>query len=263
MMSSKDTFEKQNSFDDDLQQIHNEYDQLLLKQSALEHAQKQAELFPLLTDQKQEIPEHDFSQLDNTFSSLLKEQQKQRHWLCATQKIKNFSKRVAVFLVVAMAGFTALFFSVDAVKLNVVNLIVRSYEKSTQFCMEDMFGEMPQEIPPLNESDFRIPKYIPARFEEVSYQFSLGHGSIIYETENSPYILSYNSMEISSSILLDTEDCISESVSIGGHDALLYTKYRGEQKGNTSLIWHDEQYIYLISGPVRKNEIIKIAESLY
>ena len=70
-------------------------------------------------------------------------------------------------------------------------------------------------------------------------------------------------MELSTSISLDTEDCMRESVSVNGYSAYLYTKYRSDLKGNTSLIWHDENYIYLISGPVNQHEILKIAESLY
>ena len=263
MKSDNDYCENQTSFEDDLDQIQHEYDLLLLKELSVEHAKKQADIFSDLTEGESQIPDHDFSSLDLQFSALLQERKKQQIRLHAARQIKNFGKRAAALLVVAMASFTALFFSVDAVKLNVVNLIVRSYERSTQFHMEDMFGKMPQEIPPLTEADFRVPSYLPEGFEEVAYDFISGQGNVVYESPDSPYILSYSCMEFSTSVLLDTEDCMSESVSVNSYDALLYTKYRGDLKGHTSLIWHDERYIYLISGPVCKKEIIKIAESLY
>lgn len=179
------------------------------------------------------------------------------------QSLKKISRRAAAFLLVFLAGFTVLFFTVDAVKLNVVEFIVRSHEMFTQFRMEDMFGNMPEDIPELTESSFRRPSYIPERFSEVSFHFIPGHGYIGYECQDTPYILSYSCMELSTSISLDTEDCMRESVSVNGYSAYLYTKYRGDLKGNTSLIWHDENYIYLISGPVNQHEILKIAESLY
>lgn len=263
MKSDKDYSECQTSFEDDLDQIQHEYDLLLLKELSVEHAKKQADAFSKWTEEEKQIPDHDFSSLDLQFSALLQEQKKQQNRLHAARRIKNFGKRAAALAIVAMASFTVLFFSVDAVKLNVVNLIVRSYERSTQFHMEDMFGKMPQEIPPLTEADFRAPSYLPYGFEEAAYNFISGQGNIVYESPDSPYILSYSCMEFSTSVLLDTEDCMSESVSVNGYDALLYTKYRGDLKGHTSLIWHDERYIYLISGPVCKKEIVKMAESLY
>ena len=53
-----------------------------------------------------------------------------------------------------------------------------------------------------------------------------------------------------------------EQVSVSGNKAYPYTKYRGELKGHTSLIWHDGSYIYLIGGPISSQEIIRMAESL-
>lgn len=163
---------------------------------------------------------------------------------------------------VALAGFTVLFFSVDAVKINVVNFIVRSYEVATRFHIEDMLGNMPEDFPELNQTTFREPGYIPKGFDQTYYSCTEGHGMIIYEEPDSPYVLSYSCMTLNTSISLDTEDCLMEQVSVSGNKAYLYTKYRGEPKGHTSLIWHDGSYIYLIGGPISSQEIIRMAESL-
>ena len=266
MMSSKENFDDlKASFDDDLEQLNQEFDQLLLKKLSLEHALEQDQLFDELAQEDEKIDKLAANRpdLDAAIKDQLERCQKKRLQKHTLQSLKKISRRAAAFLVVFLAGFTVLFFTVDAVKLNVVEFIVRSHEMFTQFRMEDMFGNMPEDIPELTESSFRRPSYIPERFSEVSFHFIPGHGYVGYECQDTPYILSYSCMELSTSISLDTEDCMRESVSVNGYSAYLYTKYRGDLKGNTSLIWHDENYIYLISGPVNQHEILKIAESLY
>ena len=115
----------------------------------------------------------------------------------------------------------------------------------------------------LMPDDFREPTYIPAGFEETTSSIHTGYGAIIYESEKTEYVLSYSCMDFNTFLSLDTEDCMVESVSVDGYKAYLYTKYRGDLKGHTSLIWQDGSYIHLISGPITKREIIKMAESLY
>lgn len=266
MKSSKENFENQTqSFDDDLKQLNDEFQKLFLKKFALEHAEKQIDIF---SDFEKEDPAIDVlankrEQLDQTIENMLDNCQAKRRRKQMFYALQKVTRRAAAFLVVMMAGFMVLFFSVDAVKLNVVNLIVRSHELSTQFRIQDIMGNMPQDIPQLTEQSFRRPGYIPERFSEMTYDFVSGHGHIAYEASDTPYILSYSCMELSSAISLDTEDCMKESVSINSYHGYLYTKYRGEMKGHTSLIWQDGNYIYLISGPVNKKESLKIAESLY
>ena len=163
---------------------------------------------------------------------------------------------------VALAGFSVLFFSVDAVKLNVIDFIVRSHEVATEFHIEDMLGNVPEQIPELNESDFTEPTYIPSGCSQSSAYFMTGHGYIVYERPGCEYLLNYSCMTLNTFLSLDTEDCISEQLSVNGNKAYLYTKFRGPMEGHCSLIWHDGRYIYLISGPVNKKEIVKMAESI-
>lgn len=265
MMSSKENFDDlKASFDDDLEQLNQEFDQLLLKNSLWNmHWSRTSCLMSLLRKMSRS------TNLPQTV--LIWMQQLKTSWNAVRKSVCK------TYIAVSQEGFTPgssfsgcipcwihrFVFTVDAVKLNVVEFIVRSHEMFTQFRMEDMFGNMPEDIPELTESSFRRPSYIPERFSEVSFHFIPGHGYVGYECQDTPYILSYSCMELSTSISLDTEDCMRESVSVNGYSAYLYTKYRGDLKGNTSLIWHDENYIYLISGPVNQHEILKIAESLY
>lgn len=97
---------------------------------------------------------------------------------------------------VALAGFSVLFFSVDAVKLNVIDFIVRSHEVATEFHIEDMLGNVPEQIPELNESDFMEPTYIPSGFSQNSAYFMTGHGYIVYERPGCEYLLNYSCMTL-------------------------------------------------------------------
>lgn len=250
------------SLDDDLKMLAEEFDELSCRRCALEHAQQQAQDFDALTGPDGPMPEPDFAALDQQVEKLLHRRQSERRRRRFSRQALRFSKIAASFLVVALAGFTVLFFSVDAVKINVVNFIVRSYEVATQFHIEDMLGNMPEDFPELTQATFREPGYIPKGFDQTYYSCTQGHGLIIYERPDSPYVLSYSCMSLNTSISLDTEDCLMEQVTVGGNKAYLYTKYRGELKGHTSLIWHDGRYIYLISGPISSKEILKMGESL-
>lgn len=250
------------SFDDDLKMLAEEFDELSFRRCALEHAQQQAQDFDVLTGPDEPMPEPDFAALDQLMEKQLHRKQSERRRRRFSRQAVRFSRIAASFLVVALAGFTVLFFSVDAVKINVVNFIVRSYEVATRFHIEDMLGNMPEDFPELNQTTFREPGYIPKGFDQTYYSCTEGHGMIIYEEPDSPYVLFYSCMTLNTSISLDTEDCLMEQVSVSGNKAYLYTKYRGELKGHTSLIWHDGSYIYLIGGPISSQEIIRMAESL-
>ena len=253
---------RNSSFDDDFNLLNQEYDDLLLKHAALEHARRTVQDFDADTSLA-DIPAPDLHELDRRMQQVFSDAKRKRRFADSAKQCKKILKVAAAFVVVAMASFTALFFSVDAVKINVVNFIVRSHELSTQFHVEDMFGQIPEDAPSLMPEDFREPTYIPAGFEETTSSIHTGYGAIIYESEKTEYVLSYSCMDFNTFLSLDTEDCMVESVSVDGYKAYLYTKYRGDLKGHTSLIWQDGSYIHLISGPITKREIIKMAESLY
>lgn len=265
----------QNSLDDDLHLIDQQFEQLLLRQHAVEHVRSQADAFSQLTGcedplsdeaegqgEEAPVPAPDFSALDEAILCQLNETQAKRNRNRLFRHTKKAVQVAASFVVVALAGFSVLFFSVDAVKLNVIDFIVRSHEVATEFHIEDMLGNVPEQIPELNESDFVEPTYIPSGFSQSSAYFMTGHGYIVYERPNCEYLLNYSCMTLNTFLSLDTEDSISEQVSVNGNKAYLYTKFRGPMEGHCSLIWHDGRYIYLISGPVNKKEIIKMAESI-
>ena len=136
MMSSKENFDDlKASFDDDLEQLNQEFDQLLLKKLSLEHALEQDQLFDELAQEDEQIDKLAANRpdLDAAIKDQLERCQKKRLQKHTLQSLKKVSRRAAAFLVVFLAGFTVLFFTVDAVKLNVVEFIVRSHEMFTQF----------------------------------------------------------------------------------------------------------------------------------
>ena len=179
MMSSKENFDDlKASFDDDLEQLNQEFDQLLLKKLSLEHALEQDQLFDELAQEDEQIDKLAANRpdLDAVIKDQLERCQKKRLQKHTLQSLKKVSRRAAAFLVVFLAGFTVLFFTVDAVKLNVVEFIVRSHEMFTQFRMEDMFGNMPEDIPELIEHFLRIyghnpPSGVPPTFRNAFRKF--------------------------------------------------------------------------------------------
>ena len=118
MMSSKENFDDlKASFDDDLEQLNQEFDQLLLKKLSLEHALEQDQLFDELAQEDEQIDKLAANRpdLDAAIKDQMERCQKKRLQKHTLQSLKKISRRAAAFLVVFLAGFTVLFFTVDAV----------------------------------------------------------------------------------------------------------------------------------------------------
>ena len=141
MMSSKENFDDlKASFDDDLEQLNQEFDQLLLKKLSLEHALEQDQLFDELAQEDEQIDKLAANRpdLDAAIKDQLERCQKKRLQKHTLQSLKKISRRAAAFLVVFLAGFTVLFFTVDAVNSTVICRAPASIEFSTSsFITED------------------------------------------------------------------------------------------------------------------------------
>ena len=57
---------------------------------------------------------------------------------------------------------------------------------------------------------------------------------------------------------VDTEGITTEEITINGMNGIIYSK-----RGLTTIIVNDNSYVHMISGYESREEIIKIAESLY
>lgn len=238
---------------------------LLLKKLSLEHALEQDQLFDELAQEDEQIDKlaANRSDLDAAIKDQLERCQKKRLQKHTLQSLKKVSRRAAAFLVVFLAGFTVLFFTVDAVKLNVVEFIVRSHE----------------DVHPIPDGRY-VRKYAGGHSgaDRILLPASLLHSGTLFGSFLSLYSgtrlcwLRVSGYTVHPFLFLHGVKYLHLSGHRGLYarigirqwlQCLSVHQIPGRSQGNTSLIWHDENYIYLISGPVNQHEILKIAESLY
>lgn len=94
-------------------------------------------------------------------------------------------------------------------------------------------------------------KYIPAGFEKVEdYDFL-----VQYEKGDRNFVV--DKLELSGSVGFDTEHYETENIKINGIDAVYY---RSNNNGK-GIIFNDGNYIYIISGNIEKDELVKIAQN--
>lgn len=255
-------------------------DDVMLRCLAVLHAGDEAALFQQFIDECSDGEPFDRPELDASISALIQTHKRRRCWQAVGARLYKYGSLAAVFLCVCAVGLTTLFFTVDAVKLNVIGFVVDAYEEATDFNVEAVFGEIPESSPEITSETFREPEYIPDGFEIRYASVRPDQAIVFYNKEQPPdpqpsgevrrkpglyenkERINYSCMTLNVSITLDTEDCTRTAVSINGNEGFAYTKFRGPSKGRSSVIWHDNDYIYLITGSVSEKEMIKIAKSV-
>lgn len=266
--------DKLGSLEEDRETLTQEYNEMMLRYLALLHAEDEANL--LLEFQQEDEEEFARPQLDQAVCSMIRAEKQKTSAKIFWRGLQRYGSMAAVFVCVCALGFATLFFTVDAVKLNVVDFMMRTFEESTEFSFADVFDadHQRQESPELTPENFRKPTYVPKDYEEAYSQLTSTRGTVTYHTTKPPKQkaeregpeiggnISYTCLSINVTMALDTEDSTKEKTSVNGNEAYLYTKYRGMYKGKSTVVWHDEAYVYLIHSDVSRKETMKIAESV-
>ena len=98
--------------------------------------------------------------------------------------------------------------------------------------------------------------YIPAGFEKVEDYVSRDFYIENYENADKSFVV--EKLELTGSIGFDTENYEPENIKINGIDAVYY---RSNNNGK-GIIFNDGNYIYIISGNIEKDELVKIAQNV-
>ena len=99
--------------------------------------------------------------------------------------------------------------------------------------------------------------YIPKGFELVSKEGKKYLQSYVYYNNNK-WISIYKS-KISDDITFDTEYKNSESLTINGIEGIYFND---KDLNYSGVVWNNGSHIYLITGNITKDQLIKIAESI-
>lgn len=191
-------------------------------------------------------PSASFGQrMDKLFRSL-KRRERLRRW-------GRRARRVALCLAVLIAVFSCAMLPVQAVREAVVDTLIEWHEESLDlvYTSDDPgsgeligtveLGYIPEGFV-LSENSVEFPNYI-ARYYEKGGDY-LG--------------VEIQIMDGKAQIVMDNEYTTYYSIQFDSHDALW-----GSREGGTNLLsWSDDGLVYLISGSLPLNELIRIAENI-
>lgn len=168
-----------------------------------------------------------------------------------------YAKRAAMIALVVMAiGFAGVM-SIDAVRAALWNAIVGWYEEyiAVAFVQEEMVSA-PTEI-----LEYREPRGLGEEFER--YEVRRNESSLSVEYENDTVLVIYRQglLDQFEMFTSNQESEMSEKIEVNGCSGLVASAMTniGEQ---LTILWHDDEYAYVLTGNMPVDELLRIAESV-
>lgn len=164
-------------------------------------------------------------------------------------KIKNASlKTAAVILLLFAVSFGAIM-SVEAYRVTVLNFFLERSRESTTISI----GSNNNDYPGLQSG--LLPEYLPVGYVNILYQDIGDYYFAIFRNEAGDEIY-LEKLSEGSSAGIDSEYAYIEHLTVNGYNAQYY------RKNNTgTLLFKYGGHVFLLSAPLPKEELVKIAES--
>ena len=163
-------------------------------------------------------------------------------------RIRRSIAAASIIIIMAAASM-----HVEAVRLPVIRLTEKIYTEFSEILFNNEENiEVPETI-----EDVYVPAYIPEGYTlKEEEDMRLMH-FFVYTNEREQ-IIYVDQFTLGVSMAVDTEGITTEEITINGMNGIIYSK-----RGLTTIIVNDNSYVHMISGYESREEIIKIAESLY
>jgi len=190
---------------------------------------------------------HEFSQKHkDDMQSIFRLERKMRIY----SRAKTYAKRVAVIFIAIIALSTITIASVSAWRIKVINFILEMTQQDTHITIDQ--DGLKSNIYKHNEITFN---YVPEGFmlEKSKSQ----NNYIYYEFTKEHEFFDFHTMDINSSLSIDTENANVKRIVINENEALY-----SENNNISILVWHDEELMYVLTGNISENELVKIAENI-
>lgn len=169
-------------------------------------------------------------------------------------RASSFAKRSAIFLIILGLGAFVTTISVEAYRIRFLNLVTEVTERYTSISIERE-PEDSNKINILGESYF-YPGHIPAGYTQSDAQ-SYGELRVIKFENSEGEEIEFLQTESDSNFQVDTEDAITEDITINGSKGMLVSK-----EGFKTLLWFTDNNNFYIVGKLAQKEIVSMAESL-
>lgn len=164
-------------------------------------------------------------------------------------------KRVAVIALVVMSLCFTGVMSVEAVRVTLWETIIEWYEKSIFFAYVN--GD--ESVAPDRILEYREPvlgdEY--ERYEGIKNEYNY-----VLEYESDQFLITYSQSLLENySVMLSNHDTEMMNITVNGYLGTM-TIFVTEGIPSTTIIWHDNEYTYMISSNLSYDELLKVAESV-
>jgi hypothetical protein len=164
--------------------------------------------------------------------------------------------KIAVVVLIMVVVFTTAMVSADAFRIEVLNYLIHMEDKYTSFRLIDSSDRIKLGI---EWKDSYAPTYVPKGYEVSDSYLSDTFKKVIFQNkqDKDSYIL-YTESGASNTLAVDTEEAsLIEAVKINQTEGTIVAK-----GSLINIIWEMDNRIFVVEGPIDKEELIKVAESV-
>lgn len=168
----------------------------------------------------------------------------------------QWRRRLVLLAVIAAVLVSAV--SAVAAREEIRNFFITIYEKYTSIIFDrpSVTAEVPVESVSSGVSGF--PSYVPEGYEAGSRLVTDNYIQIIYSKADALDIIFERNSPDNLTAILDTEGTQYEKIQVDRFEGVYFSN-----KGIQNLVWQDEYYVYGLSGPVSREDLTDMAQSLY
>lgn len=238
-----------------------EYDEILLRLAMDSFAEIKGEEFDLENKGLKEIG-HSFSDEQKTaFDNLINTYFKKQTFYSLIKNTTSVSKKVSVFIILSSVVFGLTIVNVDAARTKLLNMILRVEDEYTSIKLENnKNGNVLKNSIYINWENAYAPTYIPEGYQIHNISNSGSMKFIEYLNESNNMIsqpIVFMQMPTDSKGVVDTEDAKVTNIKIQDYDGIIIEKNK-----RVTIIWHNDEYLFDLSGYEDKSEMLKMAESV-
>jgi len=168
-------------------------------------------------------------------------------------RIQQLSKRVAIFIAIALVGIFVTTMSVEAFRIKLFNIVTEVTDKYTKVSIVETENGLESQI---DWDSYFTPECIPKGYN-YSKSENFGEIKIIFYFNDASKEIQFSQTPVNPEYQIDTEDAVVTEVTVNGEKGVLVDK-----EGLRTLIWTTDEKTFHIIGEMERDEIIKMAESL-
>ncbi len=192
--------------------------------------------------------EHTFSPEFNKKMELIFTEQKKRERI---MKIKRSFVKVAVIVLLFITASFLTVMSVDAIRVRILNYFIERSEKSTTYFMDHESSGVT-----IDAEGIALPTYLPSGYRMVSF-VDIGDYFLFHFKDDAGNELILEILAEDSIVGIDSENAYIEHIKVNSQPAEYFVK-----NNISTIVYKFDDRIYVLSGPLIKDELVKITESM-